>query len=804
MGRRTGSTIFEGAKSAAFVATLLMSTAVGISLAVTDRQAAAQTMPVQTSFSVPAGPLNRALTALGRQAGLQVTFLASLTTGKTSTGFSGSATREQALAKILQGSGLVYSFPNATTVAISSPVAGASNAPADGSTVLQTIQIDGGSDNSTIVAKNSSAATKLDTPLVETARSVSVITRKDLEQRAAQNTVEAVRYSAGVVTDRSGFDPRFDTVEIRGYDATSAGDYKDGLRQPYLNYGMFRTSPYSLERIEVLKGPVSVLYGAGTPAGIINKVSKFADGRRIREIETMYGTENRKQVAFDVGDSVGEDGDLSYRLVGLARAGETNLDIADDQYFLQPSLTWEPSDQTRFTLYGLVQRTNTAGSVAAINDASGNVLNLRGSDPDYDYNKINQQQVGYELEHEFNDLVTFRQNLRYSHMDLLSRYLAVSSWTGTVAHRSPWAVRDDMNVFQVDNQLEWTFDTGPLAHKLLTGFEYMDVGGSIGYGFGAAEAAYDFDIANPTYGVSGASAPYNYLLVDRTLKQSGVYALDQIDVDKWRFTLGGRYASAEQTAVGTNAGSAYSENVDKSAFTMQASALYAFDNGLSPYASYATSFNPVVYRSTTGTTLDPTEGKQFELGVKYQPPGTDILLSAVAYHMVESNKPVVVDAALSTYRSLGEVTSKGLELEARANVADGWNVIAAYTYAHSEITAGTDVGNTPAIKPAHAVALWGNYTFDEGTALAGLSAGAGVRYASAAYTSTKNTSKNDATFYLDAALSYDFGAVDKKYDGLTAAFNVRNIADHRDTVCNEGYCSLAQGRNITASLKYRW
>lgn len=794
-------------KRNAFLAALMVSTTIGL-LGATYRDAMAQA-EAQASYRIPAGTLNQALTAFGRQAGVQVTYLASITVDKNSPGFSGSASREQALTRILQGSGLVFSFTNATTVAISKPSGETGNAAAGGSGVLQPIVLGAGSsDNETVAAKSSSAATKLDTPLVETARSVSVVTRKELDQRAAQNVVEAVRYSAGIVTDRAGFDPRFDTVEIRGYDATSSGDYKDGLRQPYLNYGMFRTDPYALERVEIVKGPVSVLYGAGTPAGIINKVSKFANGERIREVETVYGTENRRQAAFDLGDMIGEDGDLSYRLVGLARTGETNLDIADDRYFLQPSITWAPSDQTSLTVYSLIQNSDIGGGVGAVVDPSGKVYDLRASDPDYDYNKIKQRQIGYEFEHEFNDLVTFRQNLRYSHMELRSRYLTVSTlasgWTGTVAHRTPWSVHDSMEVFQTDNQLEWSFDTGAASHTLLTGVDYMKVKGSIGYGVGAADPIFDFDIANPTYGVNGPTAPYNYLLLDRSLQQTGIYATDQISIDNWRFTVGGRYAWAKQGADGTQGADPYSENIDKGAFTMQASALYAFDNGISPYVSYATSFDPVTNLPVAGTTLEAAKGEQFELGVKYQPPGTDILLSAVAYRLVEKDKPVIADPLMETYRSLGELTNKGIELEARAAVGDGWDVIAAYTYAHSRITAGSDVGNEPAVKPAHVVSLWGNYTFGDGSALAGLSAGAGLRYASEAYTSTANTSKNDATLYVDAALNYDFGALDKKYDGLTAAFNVRNLADQRDTVCNEGYCSLAQGRNITASLKYRW
>ncbi|MDP9840681.1 iron complex outermembrane receptor protein [Neorhizobium huautlense] len=779
-----------------------MSTAIGFGLGGMPREAVAQ---AQASFSVPAGPLNRALTAFGRQSGVQVTYLASIAAGKMSPGFSGSATREQALARILEGSGLVYSFPNATTVAISAPTGGADGVAADGSTMLRTIQVDGvGSDNSTVAARNSSAATKLDAPLIETARSVSVVTRKEIEQRGVQDIVEAVRYSAGIVTDRAGFDPRFDTVEIRGYDATSTGDYKDGLRQPYLNYGMLRTDPYALERVEVVKGPVSVLYGAGTPAGIINKVSKFANGERIREVGTSYSTEDRRQAAFDIGDKVSEDSDFSYRLVGLARTGETNLQIADDRYLLQPSITWTPSDQTSFTIYSLIQNSNTGGGVGAVIDPDGNVLNLRASDPEYDFNKIKQRQVGYEFEHEFNDLVTFRQNLRYSDMNLRSRYLTIADWTGTVAHRMPWSVRDDTWVFQVDNQLEWTFDTGPVSHTLLTGVDFMKVRGSIGYGYSASDPMFDLDISNPVYGIDGPTAPYNFLLLDRDLQQTGIYATDQLEIDNWRFTLGGRYAWAKQGADGTQGGVAYSENIDKGAFTMQTSALYAFDNGISPYVSYATSFDPVTNLPVPGTSLKAAQGEQFEAGIKYQPPGTDILLSAVAYHLVEKNKPVLDDPLLGTYRSLGELTNKGIELEARANFADGWDVIAAYTYAHSRITAGANVGNEPAVKPAHVASLWGNYTFAEGTALDGLSAGAGIRYASSAFTNEANTKKNDATFYVDASLNYNFGAIDKKYDGLTAAFNVRNIADSKDVVCNGTYCSLAQGRNMTASLKYRW
>jgi iron complex outermembrane receptor protein len=807
MMRGTGETIFR-MTGRALVTALMMTTAIGIGLAVSTRQASAQAQ-AQVSFSVPTGPLSRALTTFGRQAGLQVTYLASAASGKTSPGFSGSATPQAALSKILAGSGLLFSFPNATTVAISETAGGSAGTASDNSTVLQPILVateSAQADNSTVTAKFSSAATKLDTPLVKTARSVSVVTRKELEQRDAQTILEAVRYSAGVTTSQSGFDPRFDELHIRGIEATFTSDYKDGLQQPYLNFSMFRTEPYSLERVEVVKGPVSILYGAGTPAGIINKVSKVADGSQIREVEAMYGTKDRKQVAFDFGDTIGAGDDLSYRIVGLARKGETNFDIEDDSYLLQPSLTWQPSDQTKITLYGLAQNIETDGSVSALVDENGVVHDMRAGDPKYDYQKTRQQQVGYQVEHEFNDLLTFRQNVRYSHLGLDARYLELGDWDGTTNHRIPYAFRENMNVFQIDNQLEWTFDTGDLSHKLLTGVDYMKAASTFRYGSGPNEPAFDFDLSNPSYGVSGPTAGYEDYRQRARLQQTGVYAIDQIELDKWNFTLGGRQTWVQQTNGGQSYGEPISDHLATGAFSMQASALYAFDNGISPYVSYATSFMPVTNRSLSGNILDPSKGEQTEAGVKYQPPGTDILLSAAAYHLVEQNKPALDpdDPLGESYRSIGEVTNNGIELEARAQVAEGWDLIAAYTYMHAEITGGDFVGNEPAVTPPHVASLWADYTFAEGSAVSGLAVGAGVRYASANYTGTDNTTKNDASVYFDAAIGYDFGAIDKKYDGLVAAVNVRNIADDRDTICNEGYCYLGQGRNITASLKYRW
>lgn len=263
-------------------------------------------------------------------------------------------------------------------IGVAVPPAFAQTASADANaTALEPIVIQGAAsdsktDRTSVTAKNSAGATKISTPLLETPRSISVTTEKEIEQRGAQTVIEAVRYSAGVTTGTSGFDPRFDQIYIRGYNATTVGDYRDGLRQPYINYGTFRTEPYQLQRVEVIKGPVSVLYGSGSPGGLVNKISKLPTEEPIREVGISYGTEDRVQGMFDFGGPISEDNeDFLYRIVGVARRGDTNFDIADDRYLLAPSFTWRPDEGTSFTVYGLAQADETDSNVGAITTSDG-------------------------------------------------------------------------------------------------------------------------------------------------------------------------------------------------------------------------------------------------------------------------------------------------------------------------------------------------------------------------------------------------------------------------------------------------
>ncbi|CDN52156.1 Ferrichrome-iron receptor [Neorhizobium galegae bv. orientalis] len=650
-------------------------------------------------------------------------------------------------------------------------------------------------DNDTIVPERSVSALKTDTPLVETPRSVSVITRKEMEQRAVTDIIQATRYSSGVSTGGFGYDPRFDQIYIRGVETTTSGDFRDGLRQPVMTYGTFTTEIYTLDRVEVLKGPVSVMYGAASAAGIVNKISKLPLQEAHHEVELQYGTVGRKQAAFDVGGPIGEGSDMFYRVVGLVREGETNYDIQDDRYLLQPSFTWEPTDSTKITIYGLAQDTETAASAWTFKN-DGQIYLV--SDPDYDYQKIRQYQLGYKLEHDFGNGLTFRQNARVSDLDLKARYL--NRMTMFSAPADPWstaAVTDKMRAYQIDNQLQAKFETGSISHTILAGLDYTAVNSDFAVGYGSTSPG----------NVGGAPTPALTGFTGNNLRQTGLYAQEQAEIGNWRFVGGLRYDWLDQTTTDKVGGT--SDEREDGALSGQVGLLYLFDNGIAPYVSYGTSFVPSTELSASGAVLEPTVGRQIEAGIKYQPDGENFSLSSAVYRLVETGKPQY-DPALPGglyYQNSGENTFTGFEIEGRKAFDNGISLIAAYTYAHGEITGHLDrsiVGNTPTTTPRHVASLWVNYDAPEDVAIGGLSIGGGVRATSKSFTDNYNTARNAGVVYFDASIAYDFGVKSPDLKGLSLSVSATNLANLEEQVCNDGYCYFGQGRTVLGSLKYKW
>ncbi|MCS4505487.1 TonB-dependent siderophore receptor [Arhodomonas aquaeolei] len=760
-------------------------------------------------FDIRTRDLRRALNAFGQQSGLQVTVATDIAEGVRSRTVTGRLTVGEALDRLLRGTGLAWRFTDERTVVLTRAAGGSTSLQLDPVRVEAAGETaDGAADG--YVAYSSAAATKADVPLIETPRSVSVITRDEMADRGAQDVVDAVRYSAGVTTGAYGLDPRFDQIRVRGFSVTTVGDYRDGLRQPYAQYGTFRTEPYNLERVEVFKGPTSSLYGASSAGGLVNRVSKRPTTEPHREIRARYSSASRRELAADVSGPLDEAARRRYRVVALAREGDGNFHIADDRLMLAPSFTWQPTADTSLTLIGLLQKDETDSNVASLN-RNGQIYDIRASDPDYDYQKVTQYQFGYQLAHRFNHVFEVGQNVRYSGLDLDARYLTGSAagggWDGDTYQRGTTALEEDMDAFQVDNHLKARFDTGALQHHSMLGVDYHHFDSTFGQGSSAADPRYDLSLEDPHYGASGPT-PDITSETGMEVRQLGGYLRDRVHIGGWRLSAGVRRDRLDQTSTDETAGTTTADR-ETSRTTGDAGLLYRFDNGLAPYAAVATSFEPVTYRDSDGDILEPIEGRLYEAGLKFQPNDFNALFSIAAYRLVEENSAQYVgyNATVgSYYEAVGEVETNGVELEARTDLGGGVDLTAAYTYTDAEITDDadeSDIGNTPSLTPDHSASLWLGYEVPAG-ALRGLSFHGGLRYIGRTYTGSSNTDTNDAHTEVDASVRYDLAAVNPTLRGASVSFKATNLTDERREVCNAGYCYLGEGRTLLGEFRYRW
>ena len=680
----------------------------------------------------------------------------------------------------------------------------------------------------TIAAKHSATATITDTPIEKTPQSVSVITRQEMDIRQPTTVKDAMAYTPSVFSTR-GSSSTYDVVSIRGFTApttVNTNQYLDGMKLQGNNYSEISMDPYFLERVEVMRGPTSVLYGNSNPGGIVSMVSKRPTTEPLREIQFKMGTDNLWQTGFDFSDAIDDAGVWSYRLTGLGRSQDAQQDmVKSSRYAVAPSFSWRPDDKTDFTFLSNFQSDPDAGyygwlpregTVVPYVDANGNSHKLPTdfNEGERD-NKMQrrQQMVGYNFSHAFNDTFTVRQNLRYDQVKTLYRSVYGFGYDGAGNIKRNYVRSDeDLNTFTVDTQLQSNFATGDVGHTLLTGVDYSRMRNDIDALYGSADS---LNMQNPQYGnpnidVSGPYAKYQVL---NRMEQTGLYAQDQMEWDKWVLTLGGRYDYAKtSTLTRTNGNEAMNHDQQ---FTWRGGVNYLFDNGISPYFSYSESFEPTSGSTKEGKPFDPSRGKQYETGVKYVPKDMPVVLTAAIYQLTK-NKNLTSDPNDSTglYSvQTGEIRSRGLELEAKAAVNENINVTAAYSYNDAEYTEDTIFkGKRPAEVPRNQASLWTDYTFYD-TALSGLTSGAGVRYTGSTVsyykydttTGKKNDSFNVAGYTVaDAMVKYDLARFG--LPGSSVAVNVNNLFDREyvSSCYSEYACYWGAERQVVATATFRF
>lgn len=685
-------------------------------------------------------------------------------------------------------------------------------------TKLETITVDGSrastktsrSPGEGYVAKDSASATKTPTPVAETPQSISVITRASMTDRAVQSVADSLVYSANVNGQRYGNDTRSDYFTVRGFPADL---YLDGLRIPQIanqtgGYAGFRVEPYFLNRVEVLRGPSSALFGQTNVGGVVNMISKDPSDEASGEVYARYGSFSQKETGFDLTGPLGKDGDLAYRLMGIYRDSETGIKLGkNDRFAISPTISWTPDEDTSLTVYGAYMK-DDAGQAGAIIPARGSVLpnslgmaiprNFTDGDPRYDTYEKETAYVGYRLEQALSDDLTLRQNFRYSRLDANYQNLFTSGLLPDerTITRTVYNAQPVLDAYALDTNLEYKFDTGPMQHTMLAGvdFQWQRLINNTGSKVGPTQ-----DLFDPTYDQPFTPAALTTRL-DQIQRQVGIYVQDQIELGGLRLTAGGRQdfvnISSQSKALATGVTTPYTQ--DPSQFTGRVGAAYVFDNGVVPYALYSTSFLPVL--TLANTPLKPTTGTLKEVGVKYAPDEADFDVTLSAFEATQQN---VVNRIATVYYQTDEVRVRGVEIEANASLWDGLNLTAAASFQDPEVTESrtpAQVGKMPYTVPKQQQSLFVSYDMPLPDAWEGeLVIGGGVRHIGKTAGDTANSFFVPGYTLVDAFVRYE-------HDRYRLQLNGYNLGDKTYVAgCNTTtQCYYGQGRSVVATASIKW
>ncbi len=764
-------------------------------------------------YAIAAGPLGPALNLFAQQAHVALLFDSTTVAGLSTAGLQGDFPINQGFAQLLRGSGLqaVQGANGYVLVPVNT----------GGALELGPTSITGLSEESSTehvkgyVATRNLSATKTDTPIIETPQSLSVVTSDEIRDRQSETLSQTLDLTPGFTSQPTSFNRTSDRFRIRGFDVESAtgGSLRDGLRLQNNSYDGVQ-EPYGLERAEVIRGAASVLYGQLSPGGLINTVSKRPSQTPYHEVNLQAGQNNRKQLSADFTGPLGDSDTLSYRLTLLDRKSDTAADhIQNDKVYVAPALTWRPNDDTSLTLLSFYQKTETGFSAPLPYQltkgvGSGNFQIGRHDfigEPDYDEMNGEMSALGYEFEHRFDEHTRISHKLRYYQSDVTWRYLQVNTSGTNIATaqtsgllRRQYSDREERSRgLASDTHIESKWQFGDWQHTFLLGLDGYDTSYDSHNFRGTAQP---LNLATYQYGqpvvVNKNPATDRGSQID-TL-QKGIYFQDQIKFDeRWILLLGGRHDWADQhTELFRNGDDSGKSN---EATTWRAGLVYKADNGLAPYISYSESFFPVAGTNKAGQSFVPTQGKQYEIGIRYQPEGSATLLSAAVYQLEQRNVLSQDRTDINFSVQVGEVRSRGFELEAKSEVTPNLSLIASYAYIDARITKSdiaSEVGQRSEDTPYHQAALWADYRL-AALGVPQLRIGGGARYKGTTQASGVPSSMPAYTLY-DARASYE---IDPNWE---VALNANNVTNKRYTYCEFAICRYGDERQLVSSVTYRW
>lgn len=692
------------------------------------------------------------------------------------------------------------------------------------------------SDDNTIVvtgAVSTFGATKSNAPIAETPRSISVITSDEFEDRGAISLANTVNYTSGVTGNAFGLSSRGDFFSIRGLDAP---EYQDNLQVQFGFYNNARADIYTLEQVEVLKGPASVLYGQAAPGGIIATVSKIAGPDNLdREVVGQIGNFDRYQGAADLGFDLSGDGILTGRMVAVARDSGTEIDfVNDDAIVIAPSITYDNGRTSLTALFNYTERNSDASaqflplfatgcqsSQVSISDkgfcanAPAEAVDPSAYVGDPSFNRYDTESITGTVfvTHDFTNALRFEGTARYRDNEAIYQQAWASFLgngtarilpDGTLIGRSITGGPAGSNQFAFDARLRASFETGIIEHELLAGINYQDVDTFDNQAFFYAQPT-AFNIYNPVYDGTGFPTDAEFAaaqsLSESETRSTDLYLIDRMAIGNLILDLGIRYSSVDSSDA--------MNNQEDEEYPITAGALYRTSIGLNPYVSYAESFRATVGTDAiAGGPLLPRRGEQIEVGLKYQPPGQPIYMSVAYFDLEEDN---LVDFITTGQTQPGlTISAKGVEAEVQLQFGD---LSFDFNFRHQDAVEAdaTGVSLPRASLPDTTASLWTMWE-PSTSSLSGLRVGAGVRYASQnesngtaflaanGFAPTPFRVVTDGYTVFDALLGYDFG------NGLFASVNARNLFDkeYYSTCLSRGDCFPGEQRTVVGTLGFRF
>ncbi|MDS9469150.1 TonB-dependent siderophore receptor [Paracoccus sp. MBLB3053] len=672
-------------------------------------------------------------------------------------------------------------------------------------------------DANSIVAHEISVGGKVATSILDTPASISVITKKEIEIRNAKSVEEILQYTPGIATDFYGdTDGRNDYYSIRGFNAST---YRDGLTLGTMR-GV-REEPFAYERVEVLRGANSTLFGQSEPGGSINFVTKTPKFERIGETYLTYGSFNHAELGFDFGDVIDANQDFAFRITGKVQDSELEYDHSkDDEAFLMGGLTWQPTDATKLSVvvdYLKRDGTPNSGGYPIFREYDrSDFFGLK----DYNYHDVERTSITGLLSHDFGGGLSLQANLRYSDLTDNYGYAYVDDrWgrSGGLVGRGALASHSSSEELIGNAILKYDTTFDRVDSSTLAGLEFRDatVSESAYYGLVAGADPSSPDISGQPSGTT------LYQTRDKDYSTQSLFLQQNLSFDdRWIATVGLRHdwidVSIDQWSL-FNSPQTSSEENDFSETSLRAALTYKVNDEVSAYFSYVESVAPVSESSPQDIYAELARGEQYELGVKYQPTGTNTLISASIYELKKDNEPRLYwpgGAGTPFTFDLIDSRVRGLDLEAKAEITENLSVIGAYSYMQTEIVRGlrsngTDLtGNELATAPSHMASIWVNYSLAGAGARGDMTFGLGARYIGSYYFNDSNDAgllsagyagaKSEATTLLDAAFTYEV------QDGTDLAINVSNLLDEQHVAGAGTNYSYNPGREIQATLRHRF